>query len=163
MKLPRYTSNFVRQKITGRHLPYIAINAGQILQNKLGITDGQHKQKIQLRAMDIILFGPPNHYNGSFWKDVILVICMAWCLSGIVYAFRQRRLFRSRMDSFIADLRLKEDEVHRLKSRFDELDQVDGEIPEGERKEVNREVQDSPIMIFTGDGHGSPNSGDEYK
>jgi len=162
VKLPQYTSNFVRQKITGRHLPYIAINAGQILQNKLSITDGQHKQKIQLRAMDIILFGPPNHYNGSFWKDFILVICLAWCFSGIVYALRQRRLFQSRMDSFMADLRLKEDEVIRLKSRFDDFP-VDGEIPDGERKEDIRDVDDSPIMILTGNGHGSPSSGDEFK
>lgn len=161
VKLPQYSRNFVRQKITGRHLPYIAINSGQILQNSLRITDSQHKQKIQLRAMDVILFGPPMHYQGYIWKDIILVICMAWCFSGIVYAFRQRRLFQSRMDSFIADLRLKEEEVHRLKSRFEELDQEEEDVRDGgdggEREESGEE-DDTVIMMKPPESQGSPTS-----
>ncbi len=79
---------------------------------------------------------------------------MAWCFSGIVYAFRQRRLFQSRMDSFIADLRLKEEEVHRLKSRFEELDQERG----GGEKEESGEEEDTVIMMKPTEGQGSPTS-----
>ena len=43
----------------------IANNTGQVLQATLGITDSQHKQKIQLRAMDVVLFGPPNGEEGG--------------------------------------------------------------------------------------------------
>lgn len=160
VKLPQYTTSFKKHKITGRHLPYIAINSGQILQNTLLISDGQHKQKIQLRAMDIILFGPPVHH-GHFWKDIILVICIASCVSGIVYAMRQRRLFQTRMDSFIADLRLKEEEVRRLKSRFEELEREREDVPDRGTKEGGEE-DDHPIMMLPTEGHGSPSSVDEY-
>lgn len=35
----------------------------------LGISDSQHKQKIQLRAMDVVLFGPPN--GGEPYADTL--------------------------------------------------------------------------------------------
>ena len=37
----------------------IAINSEGIMQFDLGISDSSHKKKLGLRAMDVILFGPP--------------------------------------------------------------------------------------------------------
>lgn len=144
VELPQYASTFKDHEITGRQLPYIAINTGQILQNTLLITDSQHKQKIQLRAMDIILFGPP--LQQGHWKDAILVVSVILCLCGILYAFRQRMLSKSHMDSFMADLRLKEEEVKRLKSKFEELELPPTEVTDGGGKEEGEE-EDSPIMM----------------
>ena len=127
VELPEYSSAFREQQISGRQLPHIAINSGQILQNSLSITDSQHKQKIQLRAMDVILFGPP--VQRGHWKDIILKISVLLIVCGTIYAFRQRRASQLRIDSFMEDLRLKEEEVKRLKSKFETLEReeaVDG-------------------------------------
>lgn len=143
VELPQYASTFKHLQITGRQLPYIAINSGQILQNILFITDSQHKQKIQLRAMDIVLFGPPVHRG--HWKDAILVVSVILCVCGVVYALRQRMLSKSHMDSFMADLKLKEEEVKRLKSRFEELDLPPTEVTDG--RDNREEEEDSQIMM----------------
>ena len=37
----------------------LAIEENGLLQNELGIKDPKHRKKIGLRAMDIVLFGPP--------------------------------------------------------------------------------------------------------
>lgn len=37
----------------------LAVNNMQYLGNVLGIKDPIHKQKIALKAMDVVLFGPP--------------------------------------------------------------------------------------------------------
>lgn len=53
----------------------LAVNNMQYLSNVLGIKDPIHKQKIALKAMDVVLFGPPkgkqllkDHFSvKSFW------------------------------------------------------------------------------------------------
>lgn len=160
VELPQYTNTFKHHQITGRQLPYIAINSGQILQNTLLITDSQHKQKIVLRAMDIILFGPPVQHG--YWKDAILVVSVILCVCGILYALRQRMLSKSRIDTFIADLRLKEEEVKRLKSKFEELELPITDVTDG--KEEEEEVEDSPIQMTAAAtaSTGSPGSDEDY-
>ena len=37
----------------------LAVEENGLLQNELGIKDPKHRKKIGLRAMDIVLFGPP--------------------------------------------------------------------------------------------------------
>ena len=148
MELPQYCSAFKLHGITGRQLPYVAINSGQMLQNTLLITDSQHKQKIQLRAMDIILFGPPAQYG--YWKDAILAISVILCVCGALYALRQRKLSRSRIDTFMANLRLKEEEVKRLKSKFEDLELPAADVTDG------KEEEDAPIMMTASPG--SPSS-----
>ena len=146
VELPQYSNAFREHHVTGRQLPYIAINAGQILQNSLLIVDSQHKQKIQLRAMDIILFGPPVQHG--HWKDAILITSIFLCLFGVVYALRQRKLSRSRIDSFMADLRLKEDEIKKLKSKFKELEMLTEESVDGHTDNSSEKSESScPLMM----------------
>ena len=51
MKLSCPTSHFVMCRL--------AVEENGLLQNELGIKDPKHRKKIGLRAMDIVLFGPP--------------------------------------------------------------------------------------------------------
>lgn len=37
----------------------VAMNTGFFLQDQLGITSSTDRKKLQLRAMDLVLFGPP--------------------------------------------------------------------------------------------------------
>ena len=143
--LPQYAEAFRRHKITGRLLPKVATNSGQILQTVLLIADSQHRQKIQLRAMDAILFGPPR--TSGYWKDVIMALSILLCVSGMVYAVRQRCIAQSRIDSFLEDFRAKEEELKKLREKLEHQERVmaesvdtgkeeEEEEGEGEEKEV---------------------------
>ena len=144
VELPEYSSTFMEHQITGRQLPLIAINSGQILQNSLMIVDGQHKQKIQLRAMDVILFGPP--MKRGRWRDLFLELAVVVFFLGLICALWQRRLARIHMDSFMEVLRLKEEEIKRLKSKFEALEK---ESTDGPEVESGEDVEDPspPIMM----------------
>ncbi|CAH0719040.1 unnamed protein product, partial [Brenthis ino] len=57
--LPQYKSLFLQHRVTGATLPRLAVNNMQYVSNVLGIKDPIHKQKLALKAMDVVLFGPP--------------------------------------------------------------------------------------------------------
>lgn len=77
--------------------------------NVLGIKDPIHKQKIALKAMDVVLFGPPRgkmsafvlllltflsfHFaeTGTRWKDYILVTLLLSAIIGCWYAYQQNK------------------------------------------------------------------------
>ncbi len=167
VELPQYSAAFRRNEITGRQLPHLAINAGQILQNSLMITDSQHKQKIQLRAMDIILFGPP--IQRGHWKDYIWKLSLLWAVCGIIYVVRQRRISKSRMDSFMEDLRQKEGELRKLKSKFEAIERESTDDPslshlptppcDNSQEQEDEELSVEPLMMVP--IHSNSSSGSE--
>lgn len=80
----------------------------------LGIKDPIHKQKIALKAMDVVLFGPPRGIQiillfffetlnifkcslsvvsetGTRWKDYILVTLLLSAIIGCWYAYQQNK------------------------------------------------------------------------
>ncbi|OWR53235.1 stromal interaction molecule 1 precursor, partial [Danaus plexippus plexippus] len=59
VELPQYRTLFLQHRITGAALPRLAVNNMQYMSNVLGIKDPIHKQKLALKAMDVVLFGPP--------------------------------------------------------------------------------------------------------
>lgn len=59
VELPQYIPTFVEHRVTGATLPRLAVSNSQYLSVVLGIKDPIHKQKIALKAMDVVLFGPP--------------------------------------------------------------------------------------------------------
>ena len=56
-------------------------------------------------------------------------------------------LSKSCIDSFIANLRLKEEEVKRLKSKFEELELSLTDVTDGKMDEKEEEEEDSPILM----------------
>lgn len=59
VQLPQYVTLFRKHKVSGKVLPRLSINNFHFVSNVLGIKDPIHKQKIGLKAMDAVLFGPP--------------------------------------------------------------------------------------------------------
>lgn len=76
----------------------------------LGIRDPIHKQKIALKAMDVVLFGPPRGnfisiflllvFNsivfvrietGTRWKDYFLITLLLSAIIGCWYAYQQNK------------------------------------------------------------------------
>lgn len=80
VELPQYAKVFHENRIDGRALPRMAIQSNAYLANELGIKDPISKQKLVLKAMDVVLFGPQRNHN--WLKDMILAVVI--CLAGMI-------------------------------------------------------------------------------
>lgn len=92
VELPQYVPTFIQHRVTGATLPRLAVNNMHYLSNVLGVKDPIHKQKIALKAMDVVLFGPPKD-TGHGIKDFILITLLFGALIGCWYAYQQKKKF----------------------------------------------------------------------
>jgi len=67
---------------------HVAIGS-TFLTKQLGITNPIHRSKITLKAMDVVLFGPPKEYSSTV-KDIILTTLLVIAITGLIYAYRDR-------------------------------------------------------------------------
>ncbi|XP_061189083.1 stromal interaction molecule 1-like isoform X2 [Saccostrea echinata] len=90
VELGQYVSTFQQAKIDGTMLPSIAIQNNNFTKNVLKIKNAIHRQKISVKAMDLILFGPPKEKH-NFVKDLILMTSLVTALvgCGIAYTFHK--------------------------------------------------------------------------
>lgn len=90
VELSQYIATFKSAKIDGTMLPSIAIQNNNFTRNVLKIKNAIHRQKISVKAMDLILFGPPKD-KPNYVKDLILVtsLCVALLGCGIAYSFHK--------------------------------------------------------------------------
>ncbi|KAL1110335.1 hypothetical protein AAG570_007868, partial [Ranatra chinensis] len=101
--LPQYAPIFIINSVTGATLPRLAVSNMQYLSNVLGIKDPIHKQKIALKAMDVVLFGPPKDSNNHV-KDVILITLLLGALIGCWYAYRMNKNSRRHLRRMMKDM-----------------------------------------------------------
>ncbi|XP_060086487.1 stromal interaction molecule 1-like, partial [Heteronotia binoei] len=59
VELPQYEETFRKLLLTGHAMPRLAINNATMTGTVLKMTDRSHRQKLQLKALDTVLFGPP--------------------------------------------------------------------------------------------------------
>ncbi|KAK7604887.1 hypothetical protein V9T40_006073 [Parthenolecanium corni] len=103
VELPQYVPLFIIKRVTGTHLPRLASSNGQYITNTLGIKDPIHRQKIMLKAMDVVLFGPPKE-NVSYTKDLILTTLLMLATIGCYYAYRQYRSSKNHLERMVLDM-----------------------------------------------------------
>ncbi|KAK1882470.1 Stromal interaction molecule 1 [Dissostichus eleginoides] len=58
VELPQYSESFRKLQLDGKALPRLAVRSPP-LTSSLKVSDRTHAQKLQLKALDIVLFGPP--------------------------------------------------------------------------------------------------------
>lgn len=66
------------------------MNNVQYFSNVLGIKDPIHRQKIAVKAMDVVLFGPPKDGN-SYAKDITLITLLIAAMAGGWYTYHTQR------------------------------------------------------------------------
>ncbi|XP_077286450.1 stromal interaction molecule [Arctopsyche grandis] len=103
VELPQYMKTFVQNKVTGATLPRLAVHNMQYLSGTLGIKDPIHKQKIALKAMDVVLFGPPKD-SGHGWKDGMLIALIVGAIVGCWWAYQQSRASRRQLGRMLKDM-----------------------------------------------------------
>ncbi|XP_026736183.1 stromal interaction molecule homolog isoform X3 [Trichoplusia ni] len=146
--LPQYKTLFLQHKVTGATLPRLAVNNMQYLSNVLGIKDPIHKQKLALKAMDVVLFGPP---KGSRWKDWLLASLLLGAVVGGWAALRAGRASRHQVQRMLRDMeQLRKAEMalndmqKELKKAQEEQESVTTEKKNLEKK--LREAGDTPLL-----------------
>ncbi|KAM7394190.1 hypothetical protein PAMP_021003 [Pampus punctatissimus] len=65
VELPQYERNFKDFKVNGNTLPRIAANEPSFLSGHLRVQDQRDKQKLNIKALDVVLFGPPTRKNND--------------------------------------------------------------------------------------------------
>ncbi|XP_071452395.1 stromal interaction molecule homolog isoform X2 [Hetaerina americana] len=103
VELPQYIPNFVKNHVTGASLPRLAVNNMQYLTKVLGIHDPIHKQKITLKAMDVVLFGAPKDYSHHM-KDLVLVTLLVVAMGGCWYAYQQNKRSQKHLSRMMKDM-----------------------------------------------------------
>ncbi|XP_050296205.1 stromal interaction molecule homolog [Anthonomus grandis grandis] len=140
--LPQYVPNFVQHKVKGANLPRLAVNSANYL-NFLGIKDPIHKHKISLKAMDVVLFGPPK--DGITWKDITLVLSGIVVLLGSWLAYQQNKKFKNhlnRMNRDMDSLQNSEQALEKLQKQLEEAKQAE-DAAISEKRNLERMLQDS--------------------
>uniref|UniRef100_UPI003D9EB202 stromal interaction molecule 1b precursor n=1 Tax=Danio rerio TaxID=7955 RepID=UPI003D9EB202 len=104
VELPQYVDSFRKNVISGKDLPRLAVKNATLLVSVLKIPDRSHAQKLQLKALDTVLFGPPVMSRHSHLKDLMLVVSIIIGVGGCWFAYIQNRNYRDHMGKMIKDL-----------------------------------------------------------
>jgi len=146
--LPQYVGSFINHRVMGKDLPRLAVNNMNYL-SVLGIKDPIHKQKISLKAMDVVLFGPPKD-SQHYWKDLILIILIIGGGIGFWYALQQNKKFRRHMNRMNRDMESLQNAEKALETLQRELNKakleqenVTSQKEDLEKKLLKNEASDS--------------------
>lgn len=103
VELPQYSASFRKLQLNGTALPRLAVKNSTLSGSLLKISDRSHAQKLQLKALDTVLFGPPPGRN-TRWKDFVLVLSIILALVGCWFAYTQTRKSRDDLGKLMKDL-----------------------------------------------------------
>ncbi|KAI4499603.1 hypothetical protein M0802_005173 [Mischocyttarus mexicanus] len=150
VELPQYVPIFIQHRVTGATLPRLAVNNGNYLNNVLGIKDLIHKQKIAVKAMDVVLFGPPKD-TGHGIKDLILVTLLFGALIGCWYVYQQKKSSQKHLQRMMKDMESLHKAELALENLQKELEQarMEQESAATEKKNLEKRLQDGSLGLHT--------------
>ncbi|XP_071641666.1 stromal interaction molecule homolog [Temnothorax longispinosus] len=150
VELPQYVPTFIQHRVTGATLPRLAVNNMQYLSNVLGIKDPIHKQKIALKAMDVVLFGPPKD-AGHNVKDLVLVTLLFGALIGCWYAYQQKKNSQKHLHRMMKDMESLHKAELALETLQKELERarMEQESVATEKQNLEKRLQDESLGLHT--------------
>ncbi|XP_020296721.1 stromal interaction molecule homolog [Pseudomyrmex gracilis] len=150
VELPQYVPTFIQHRITGATLPRLAVNNMHYLSNVLGVKDPIHKQKIALKAMDVVLFGPPKDTGHSI-KDLILVTLLFGALIGCWYAYQQKKNSQKHLHRMMKDMESLHKAELALENLQKELERarMEQESAATEKQNLEKRLQDESLGLHT--------------
>uniref|UniRef100_A0A3P8V254 Stromal interaction molecule 2 n=1 Tax=Cynoglossus semilaevis TaxID=244447 RepID=A0A3P8V254_CYNSE len=104
VELPQYEKNFRDFHVTGNTLPRIAANEPSFMSMQLKILDQRHKQKLNLKALDAVLFGPPLRPQHNWTKDFVLMVSIVIGVGGCWFAYVQNKSSKVHISQMMKDL-----------------------------------------------------------
>ncbi|XP_055842867.1 stromal interaction molecule homolog isoform X4 [Episyrphus balteatus] len=147
VQLPQYVELFKAHKVTGAALPRLAVNNMHYVGNVLGIKDPIHKQKVALKAMDVVLFGPPRE-TGTRWKDYILVTLLLSAIIGCWYAYQQNKNAKRHLRRMAQDMEGLQRAEQSLQEMQKELERarMEQENVATEKMDLERRLKEAPSL-----------------
>ncbi|XP_030381280.1 stromal interaction molecule homolog isoform X2 [Scaptodrosophila lebanonensis] len=147
VQLPQYVDLFKQHKVAGAALPRLAVNNLHYVSNVLGIKDPIHKQKISLKAMDVVLFGPPRE-TGTRWKDYILVTLLLSAIIGCWYAYQQNKNAKRHLRRMAQDMEGLQRAEQSLQEMQKELERarMEQENVATEKMDLERRLKEAPSV-----------------
>ncbi|XP_037620846.1 stromal interaction molecule 2 isoform X1 [Sebastes umbrosus] len=104
VELPQYERNFKDFKVNGNTLPRIAVNEPSFLSGHLRVQDQRDKQKLNIKALDVVLFGPPTRPPHNYMKDLLLIVSVVMGVGGCWFATVQSKASKVHLARMIKDL-----------------------------------------------------------
>ncbi|KAK5926610.1 hypothetical protein CgunFtcFv8_022168 [Champsocephalus gunnari] len=104
VELPQYERNFKDFKVNGNTLPRIAANEPAFLSGHLRVQDQRDKQKLNIKALDVVLFGPPTRPPHNYMKDLLLIVSVVMGVGGCWFAGTQNKASKCHIARMIKDL-----------------------------------------------------------
>ncbi|XP_051464636.1 stromal interaction molecule 1 isoform X5 [Apus apus] len=121
VELPQYEETFRKLQLSGHAMPRLAVNNVTMMGSVLKMTDRSHRQKLQLKALDTVLFGPPLLTRHNHLKDFMLVVSIVIGVGGCWFAYIQNRYSKEHMKKMMKDLEglhRAEQSLHDLQERL---------------------------------------------
>ncbi|XP_033992899.1 stromal interaction molecule 1-like [Trematomus bernacchii] len=140
VELPQYSESFRKLQLDGKALPRLAVRSPP-LTSSLKVSDRTHAQKLQLKALDIVLFGPPP--ARPLLKDLLLVLSLLLALVGVSVSFLLNRKSREDLGRVLSDLEAlqsAEEELTQLQDRLQEAQQQQRSVHQ-EKLQVQQRLQ----------------------
>ncbi|NWS09864.1 STIM1 protein, partial [Pachyramphus minor] len=148
VELPQYEETFRKLQLSGRAMPRLAVNNATMMGTVLKMTDRSHRQKLQLKALDTVLFGPPLLTRHNHLKDFMLVVSIVIGVGGCWFAYIQNRYSKEHMKKMMKDLEglhRAEQSLHDLQERLQKAQEEHRSV-EVEKVHLEKKLQDEISM-----------------
>lgn len=122
VELPEYSILFKENSVNGTLLPRLAADT-QFL-SKLGITEPSAKSKISIKAMDVVLFGPPKLGNYSKLRDIIVSIVILIAVSACFVFYTRNRASQLALKATVNKLELLQKSEEQMSELQQELNKA---------------------------------------
>uniref|UniRef100_A0A183C0D9 SAM domain-containing protein n=1 Tax=Globodera pallida TaxID=36090 RepID=A0A183C0D9_GLOPA len=96
VKLPQYANSFLNAKVTGLDFPRLAVQNSSFLSNRIGIKNYVHRQKLQLKALDLVLFGFQD--SSSIAKDIALAGLLGLLVAVLIIFKKHKNRSKQQME-----------------------------------------------------------------
>ncbi|KAG9466475.1 hypothetical protein GDO78_016600 [Eleutherodactylus coqui] len=143
VELPQYEETFRKLLLSGRDMPRLAVANATMTATLLKMTDRSHRQKLQLKALDTVLFGPPLLTRHNHLKDFMLVVSIVIGVGGCWFAYIQNRYSKDHMKKMMKDLEglhRAEQSLHDLQERLQKA-QEEHRTVEVEKVHLEKKLQ----------------------
>ncbi|XP_051253062.1 stromal interaction molecule 1a isoform X1 [Dicentrarchus labrax] len=144
VELPQYVDAFRKMNFNGSAMPRLAVKNTTLTLSILKILDRSHVQKLQLKALDTVLFGAPLMNRHNHLKDFMLVVSIVIGMGGCWFAYIQNRYSKDHMKKMMKDLeglQRAEQSLHDLQQKL-QIAQEEHRTVEVEKVNLEQKLRD---------------------
>ncbi|KAM4589598.1 stromal interaction molecule 1-like isoform 3-T3 [Fundulus diaphanus] len=144
VELPQYVDTFRKLAFNGSIMPRLAVKNATLTVSIMKILDRSHVQKLQLKALDTVLFGPPLVNRHNHLKDFMLVVSIVIGMGGCWFAYIQNRYSKDHMKKMMKDLeglQRAEQSLHDLQQKL-QIAQEEHRTVEVEKVNLEQKLRD---------------------